>query len=105
MTCARNGGRVAGKRPKNLLLDIAALNRGEDYCKRHGTTLSRLVEDFLLALPEREIERMEEVKSPIVQRMLDSSRFGRSEVDTYRDFIFRKREEEHARFGRFRRTR
>jgi hypothetical protein len=47
---------VDAKGPKNLLLDDEALRRGEEYCEKHGTTLSRLVEDFLMALPPRRSE-------------------------------------------------
>ena len=55
------------KRAKNLLLEADALNRGEEYCKRHETTLSRLVNDFLLALPET--QEGERAKSPIVEQL------------------------------------
>jgi hypothetical protein len=54
------------RRAKNLLLDEAAVERGEAYCVGCGTTLSRLVEDFLTALPDG---RESEVKSPIVRAL------------------------------------
>ena len=43
--------RRKAKRPKNLLLDPDAVARGERYSRLHGTNLSRLVGDFLHALP------------------------------------------------------
>jgi hypothetical protein len=76
---------VGRRRPKNLLLDIEALRRGENYCERHGTMLSRLVEDFLMALPE---DRSSQPMSPIVQRIVDSVDYARSRTDAYRDFLY-----------------
>jgi hypothetical protein len=73
------------RRPKNLLLDIAALNRGEEYCEQHGTTLSRLVEDFLFALPSGWASK---ATSPIVQRIADSADYGRSRTDAYREYLY-----------------
>jgi hypothetical protein len=39
------------KRPRNLSLSSAAIERGEAYSSARGTTLSALVEQFLRALP------------------------------------------------------
>ena len=36
---------------KNLSLDEAAVQRGEQYSALHATSLSRLVSDFLIQLP------------------------------------------------------
>jgi len=77
------------KRAKNLLLDDDALNRAEAVCAKHRMSLSRLVNDFLLALPER-YER-DPFKSPIVERLRYASHFGRFEGDTYRDYIYGRR--------------
>ncbi|MGI8497904.1 MAG: DUF6364 family protein [Gemmatimonadaceae bacterium] len=51
---------------KNLSLDEAAVVRGESYSRRHRTTLSRLVSDFLARLPygEREADL-----TPAVRRL------------------------------------
>jgi len=84
------------KRAKNLLLDADALNRAESYCQEHGMTLSRLVNDFLLALPDT-YER-DPFKSPIVERLIYASAFGPFEGDTYRDYLYRRREHITKRF-------
>jgi hypothetical protein len=77
---------VSLKRPKNLLLDDVALDIAEDYCARVGTTLSRVVEDYLrsLANPERV------VTSPIVKRLVGAAIMGSGEpgFDTYRDYLY-----------------
>lgn len=41
----------SARRPKKLSLDAEAVERGEEYGRRHGIALSRLVGDFLRALP------------------------------------------------------
>ena len=75
------------KRPKNLSLDAEAVSRGEEYGKRHGVALSRLVGDFLRALPlgapEREL-------APAVQRLRGVAAKGRTTRDDYREHLHRK---------------
>lgn len=73
------------RRPKNLLLDREALRRGEAYCERHGTTLSRLVEDFLTALPG---DGSWKPTSPIVLRIIDTANYGREGSYAYREHLF-----------------
>jgi hypothetical protein len=63
--CAWIGGVVTRKRPKNLLLKAEALTYGERYAEYSGTTISRLVEDYLENLP-RIGEAPYRVKSPVV---------------------------------------
>lgn len=55
---------------KNLFLDPAAIARGAAYGRRHGTTLSRLVSDFLRELP---LETPPRAVSPAVQRLLGAA--------------------------------
>ena len=75
------------KRPKNLSLDAEAVSRGEEYAKRHGIALSRLVGDFLRALPltapEREL-------TPAVERLRGVAAEGRTTGDDYREHLHRK---------------
>ncbi len=54
------------KKPKNLLLPPQAIERGERYSAEHDTNVSRLVADFLMALP---VGRDTEPLSPIVRRL------------------------------------
>jgi hypothetical protein len=84
------------KRPKNLLLDDEALSRAESYCREHGTTLSRLVNDFFLALPD--MDERDPFKSPIVERLMYASAYGPFEGDTYRDYLYGRREHITKRF-------
>lgn len=46
--------RKAAKRATNLTLDPDAVARGERFGRRHGTSLSQLVNGFLHALPSLE---------------------------------------------------
>ena len=77
----------AARRPKNLSLDAEAVRRGEEYGKRHGLTLSRLVGDFLRALPlgapEREL-------TPAVERLRGAAAEGRTTREDYREHLHRK---------------
>ena len=84
---ARSGKRrqLRQRRPKNLLLDAEALGIGEEYCERKETTLSRLVEDYLRALPPR---WPFQARSPIVQRLRAAIAFAEPGRDTYRDYVY-----------------
>lgn len=84
------------KRAKNLLLDDDAVGRAESYCREHDTSVSRLVNDFLSALPT--MSERDPFKSPIVKRLLYASHFGQFEGDTYRDYLYRRREHLTKRF-------
>lgn len=82
-----DGERKKAKRPKNLLLDPDAVVRGERYSRRHGTNLSRLVSDFLRALP---LDAGEPSLSPVVRRLWGVAR-GKSDGETaYRAHLSRK---------------
>ncbi|MEP6620016.1 MAG: DUF6364 family protein [bacterium] len=50
---------------KNLYLDPELVARAEEYGRRHGTSVSTLVSDFLRTLP---LERGSEL-SPVVKRL------------------------------------
>jgi hypothetical protein len=55
------------KSAKNLYLDPEIIERGEEYGRLHGITLSRLVSDFLRALP---LERDPTELAPVVRRLI-----------------------------------
>jgi hypothetical protein len=82
-------GKRSTKRAKNLLLDAVALGIAEDYCERNGTMLSRLVEDYLQALPLP----WHDARSPIVQRLRGAAMIGsgRPGLDSYRDCVYAPR--------------
>lgn len=76
------------RKPRNLSLDPKAVARGEQYSKRVGTTLSRLVEDFLRALPTG---RSAEAKSPLVRRLHGVAATARSSsTSDFHDYLHRK---------------
>jgi hypothetical protein len=70
---------------KNLSLDPEAVQRGENYSKRHSTSVSRLVSDFLSALPA-EGERVE--LAPAVKRLLGLARGGNEAA--YKKYLEKK---------------
>jgi hypothetical protein len=86
------------KRAKNLLLEPDALARGEEYCKRHETTLSMLVSDFLLALPD--IHEPKPATSPIVQVLQRVAQFGPFKGESYRDYVYMERKRLTKRFAK-----
>jgi hypothetical protein len=75
------------RRPKNLLLDPEAVTRGERYSQRHGTNLSRLVGDFLRALP---LAANEATLTPAVRRLWGVARDASADRETYREHLVRK---------------
>ncbi|HEY5218410.1 MAG TPA: DUF6364 family protein [Gemmatimonadaceae bacterium] len=75
------------KKPKNLSLDPRVVARGERYSELHGTNLSRLVGDFLRALP---VGEPEPASSPIVRRLRGVAASGKGSRDTYRQHLRRK---------------
>lgn len=77
------------RKPKNLSLEPDAIARGERYSQLHGTNLSRLVSDFLRALP---LGKPTQALSPAVQRLRGV--VARSKVDraTYHEHL-------HAKYG------
>ncbi|HKG94928.1 MAG TPA: DUF6364 family protein [Gemmatimonadaceae bacterium] len=78
------------KQAKNLLLAQDALLRGEQYSRRHGTTLSRLVGDFLRALP-LDTEASPSELTPAVARLRGVAVGGPDSArDAYREHLRKK---------------
>lgn len=78
---------TAAKKPRNLTLDDEAMARGERYSQKHGTSISRLVGDFLRALP---LEPSDRALSPSVRRLLGVAAGQEIDRDTYRAHLLRK---------------
>jgi hypothetical protein len=78
---------ASGKRPKNLSLDAAAIERGERYARRHGTNLSALVSDYLNALP---IDAPPVVRSPVVRRLYGAAARRRAAKGDYGEHLAHK---------------
>lgn len=75
------------KRPTNLSLDVDALERGEVYSRLHGTSLSRLVNDYLRSLPGD--ARLRPL-SPVVQRLRGVAAGAHAGSEEYRRHLRRK---------------
>lgn len=58
---------------KNLSLDPQAVERGERYSRRHGTSISQLVSDFLTGLPD---DAEGKQLAPVVKRLLGVAKGG-----------------------------
>jgi hypothetical protein len=70
---------------KNLSLDPEAVDRGEKYSKRHSTSVSQLVSDFLSGLPAED-DRTE--LAPAVKRLVGIAHGGNEA--TYRKYLDKK---------------
>jgi hypothetical protein len=78
---------MARKDRINLLIDHDAVERARRYSARHGTSISRIVSDFLASLPleeEREIAQL----SPTVRRLIGVA--CGTDVDVYRAYLSEK---------------
>jgi len=77
----------SAKKPRNLTLDDEAMARGEQYSRQHGTSVSRLVGDFLRALP---LEPERRPLTPAVRRLLGVAAGGDPDRDAYRAHLNEK---------------
>lgn len=70
---------------KNLTLDPEAVRKGELYSRKKGTSVSQIVSDFLLSLPDG----VETPLSPAVARLLG---IGSGKVDErqYHNYLEKK---------------
>lgn len=75
------------KRSLNLYLDEGSIARAERYSQRHGTSVSKLVDEFLSHLPEEEEGKPE--LTPTVQRLVGVARGGVDRED-YRKHLLEK---------------
>lgn len=76
------------KRSFNIYLDEASIARAERYSEKHGTSVSKLVDDFLSRLPATDEEVGGSV-TPTVQRLLGVARGGVDRED-YREHLLEK---------------
>lgn len=77
------------KKATNLTVDRDALARGEQYGRRHGTSLSQLVTGFLYALPAEAPAAVREL-APAVRRLYGVGRGSRADRETYRAHLSEK---------------
>lgn len=72
----------------NLSIERSAVERGRRYSKLHGTSISKLVSDFLSSLPGDEGNGGERL-TPTVKRLLGVAAGGPSRED-YRRYLLDK---------------
>lgn len=70
----------------NLTVDREAIERARRYSERHDTSISRLVNDFLSALP---LEAAEEELTPRVRRLMGVAS-GEADREAYRRHLVEK---------------
>lgn len=75
------------KRSFNMYLDETSIARAERYSERHGTSVSKLVDEFLAHLPEAEDD--ERPLNPTVQRLLGVAE-GELDREDYREYLLEK---------------
>jgi hypothetical protein len=71
----------------NLLIDHEALDRARRYTARHGTSISRIVTEFLAGLPleeERELAGL----SPTVRRLIGAG--SGTDVADWKEYLNEK---------------
>lgn len=80
------------KRATNLTLDPEAVARGEQFSARTGTSLSKLVSAFLLALPAEQHGDALKSLSPAVRRLYGMARNAKDvdATEEYRGHLRRK---------------
>lgn len=82
---------MSRKRPKNLLLDSQTVAEAERYARSHGTTLSRMVEDYLRTLPGPD-QAGYLVQSPIVSELYGRAVTTAKDAEQQREFLKRWRQ-------------
>jgi hypothetical protein len=80
----------AAKKPTNLSLDPEAVARGERFAERHGTSLSRVVNRFLLSLPEINESELLAQLTPTVRRFYGVAEGSSADRETYRAHLRKK---------------
>lgn len=70
---------------KNLTLDPEAVRKGERYSRKNGTSISQIVSDFLLRLPDG----VETPLSPAVARLLGIAS-GKGDERQYHNYLEKK---------------
>ena len=77
------------RRAKNLLISEPVLFHAEEYCRYHGIQMSRLVEDYLAALPPIFGEKGRD-GSPVVKRLRSAVHRFDTEYQSYERFLYER---------------
>lgn len=81
---------MGSRKPKNLLLDSQTVAEAELYARKHGTSLSRIVEDHLRTLPRLD-QPVYDVQSPIVAELYGMAVVSEKDAEQQREFLARWR--------------
>jgi hypothetical protein len=81
-------GAVMPKKRLNITVDAAVVERARRYTRRHNTSISALVSEFLAHLPESDVPGSEDL-SPTVRRLLGIAAGGPDRED-YRRHLLEK---------------
>ena len=73
-----------------LLLDPEAVARGERFAERQGTNISRLVNRFLLSLPDVDPSNLAVQLTPTVRRLYGVAKGSSADRETYRERLRKK---------------
>jgi hypothetical protein len=73
------------KQKLTLSLDRSVVERARRYSERHGTSVSRLVEDFLVRLAPVEDDLDPESLAPTVRRLIGVARGA--DPSAYREYL------------------
>lgn len=87
---AAEKARKTPRRPTNLTLDPEAVERGERFSRRQGTSLSSLVTSLLYALPDDEPSVVSEPLPPAVARLYGVAAGAAEGRDNYRAHVLDK---------------
>lgn len=72
----------------NLLVERSAVERGKRYSERHGTSVSKLVSDYLAKLPLQD-EPVKHELTPTVRRLIGIGK-GQADEEDYRKYLLEK---------------
>lgn len=86
----RTPGKPPLKKPTNLTLDPEAITRGEHFGRRHGTSLSQLVNGFLRSLPAPDGDEALTDLTPAVRRLYGVAGGGTTDRDAHRAHLLEK---------------
>lgn len=88
------GGRKTTQRPgrkaTNLSLETEAIAKGEEYSRRHGTSLSQLVSDFLRSLPTGRGDMAKAELTPAVRRLYGIAAGAAVSRESHREHLLAK---------------
>jgi hypothetical protein len=78
------------KESLNLSVERASVERARRYAELHGTSISRLVDEFLGSLPLESGRRPRDAYPPVVRRLIGVAAGSSLGVDDYHEYLEQK---------------